>query len=70
MTREENKLVETPYNALFKKTFTIKSNFAKCTRYQTSRNRILAFNRRKFIGMELDEKYFEIASNRIQDVVV
>ena len=25
---------------------------------------------RKFIGMELDEKYFEIAKNRIQDIVV
>ena len=25
---------------------------------------------RKFIGIELDEKYFEIAKNRMQDVVV
>lgn len=25
---------------------------------------------RKFIGMELDEKYFEIAKNRIQDIVL
>lgn len=24
---------------------------------------------RKFIGIELDEKYFEIARNRIQDIV-
>ena len=25
---------------------------------------------RKFIGIELDEKYFEIDRNRIQDIVV
>ena len=25
---------------------------------------------RKFIGIELDEKYFEIAEKRIQDIVV
>ena len=25
---------------------------------------------RKFIGIELDEKYFEIAKNRMQDIVV
>ena len=25
---------------------------------------------RKFIGVELDEKYFKIAKNRIQDIVV